>query len=158
MSWTLYKDLVLDTLKSKNLLGTDSNGKVIANTTTYLTSLSGITKCWDFVIMNPNSIYTVDAKVFVAIAPAALTITKLQVSCDANPATEITGDLKYADDFISLANAVVINDFDTTDGVRVDTSITSGAVASGKCIYLLFDAEPIAAIKQIHFHIEFDLD
>lgn len=30
MSWTLYKDLVLDVLKSKKVLATDSDGKVIS--------------------------------------------------------------------------------------------------------------------------------
>jgi hypothetical protein len=36
MSWTIYKDLYLDTLKSKALVGTDANGKLIENTTGYL--------------------------------------------------------------------------------------------------------------------------
>lgn len=34
---TIYKDLILDTLKSKNLLGTDSNGKIIDGETSGLT-------------------------------------------------------------------------------------------------------------------------
>jgi hypothetical protein len=33
MSWTLYKDFILDTLKSKTVLGTDSSGKVIDGVT-----------------------------------------------------------------------------------------------------------------------------
>jgi len=32
MTWTLYKDLILDTLKSKGILATDSSGKVIEGT------------------------------------------------------------------------------------------------------------------------------
>jgi len=29
MSWKLYKDLILETLKSKTVIGTDADGKVI---------------------------------------------------------------------------------------------------------------------------------
>ena len=120
--------------------------------------IKGETKCVDFAIMNPNSIYDIDTQIPVFVAHAALTITKIEVSCDADPATEIAGDLKQASAFIGLGSAAVINDFDTTDGVRVDTSITTGAVASGQKVYIEFDAQPIAAITYIHFHIEYDFD
>lgn len=121
-------------------------------------SISGISVggSWDFTIISPNTVYDLDHEIFIAWTTQATTITKIIVNCDANPATELTGDLKYADDFITLANASIINDFDTTDGKRTDTSITSGAVASGKAIYLSFDAQPDGTLNQVHFHIEWE--
>lgn len=128
----------------------------------YLPNHSGITshpefkhlnKAWDLVISNPNGVYGKDTQVFLLWALRSLVITKIVINLDSN-ANEVLGDLKYADDFITLANPVVINDFDTTAGVRTDTSISSGSVAEGKAIYLQFDAEPNAAINQMHVHIE----
>ena len=88
---------------------------------------------------------------------AALTISKITVTLDAS-GNEVAGDLKYADAFISLANPVVINDFDTTSGVRVDDSITNGSVPSGKCIYISFDSAPSANITQMCMDIEYSYD
>ena len=121
-------------------------------------SITTQSRYWDFTLLDPNGLYDVDTQVFIGWATQALTITKIQVECSADPTTEITGDLKYADDFIALTNATVINDFDTTAGKRTDTSITSASVASGKAIYIQFDAQPEAALAQIHFHIEYDFD
>lgn len=84
-----------------------------------------------------------------------ITITNLEVSCDANPATEPTGDIKYADACIGYANPVVINAFDTTNGVLSDSSITSGAVAAGKCVYVAFDTTPDADIKYMSFDVSY---
>jgi hypothetical protein len=109
-----------------------------------------------FTIVAPNAVY--GASVNVCIVPkldAAITITNIEVTCDADPATEIAGDLKWADAFIGLATATVINDFDTTAGVRSDNTITAPSVASGKTLYIAFDAAPIAAIKTITFDITY---
>jgi len=112
-----------------------------------------------FTIIDPASAYDIDSEIcIVPKTPAALTITNLEVTCDADPATEVQGDLKCADDFISLANAAVINDFDTTNGARSDSSISSGSVAAGKCIYVSFDSKPDTNIKQISFDVSYDPD
>lgn len=112
-----------------------------------------------FTIINPFAVYDGDTQICVwAQTPAALTVTKIEVTCDADPATEIQGDLKWADAFIGLGNAAVINDFDTTAGVRSDSSISSGSVAGSKCIYIEFDAQPIEAITQINFDVTYDYD
>jgi hypothetical protein len=120
-------------------------------------TITGIPQCWDFSILNPNGAYTVDPHIFIAVVRAALTVTKLQVSCDATT-NQIAGDLMYADDFIGFANPVVIETFDTTSGVRVDTAIAIGAVPVGKVVYLSFDSSPASAITQVHFHIEWNYD
>jgi len=110
-------------------------------------------------ILDPHSAYDIDHEFcIVPKTDAALTITNLEVTCDADPDTEVAGDLKYADSFIGLANATLINDFDTASGVRSDSSISSGSVAAGKCIYIVFDSQPAEAIKQISFDISFDYD
>ena len=73
---------------------------------------------------------------------SAFTVDSISVNLNADPTTEINANLKYADSCIGFANATVINDLDTTAGTRYDNSITSGAVASGKCVYIEWDAAP----------------
>ena len=91
------------------------------------------------------------------VTPAALTVTKIVVTLN-SAANEVAGDLKYADAFISLANPVVINTFDTSSGVLSDDSISSGSVAAGKAIYIAFDSAPNTAITQMCVDITFDYD
>jgi hypothetical protein len=109
-------------------------------------------------IIDPNTAYGKDSCICIwNKTDVAIVITNLEVSCGADPTTEPTGDIKYADAFIGRANPVVINDFDTTNGVRSDGSIASGNVASGKCIFIRFDAAPEAAMTQITFDISYHL-
>lgn len=114
----------------------------------------GITRHLRLVLVDPNTLTDTTLCLDPAIS-GAITVTQLDVTCDLDPATEITGDLKWADAFIGLANATVINDFDTTDGVRTDSSITAGAVAAGKCLYIQFSEQPAADIGQITFKITY---
>jgi len=113
-----------------------------------------------FNLWNPNAMYDNDTQVCVwPTTPAALTITKITVTCDADPDTELEFDLKWADAFIGLANAAVIDEIDTTSGT---TSIAAGFddadVASGKCIYIEFQADPDSGIKQVCVDVTFDWD
>lgn len=111
-----------------------------------------------FTIWNPSAVQSDDNEVCLwPEVDADLTISKITITLDAN-GNEIVGDLKYADTFIGLANSVVINAFDTTSGVLEDDTITSGAVAAGKCIYLSFDSAPDSAITQACFDIEYSYD
>ncbi len=107
---------------------------------------------------NPLAVQSEDNEVCLwPVTPAALTISKLTVTLNAT-FDEVEGDLKYADAFISLANPVVINSFDTTSGFLADDSITEGEVPAGKCIYLSFDSAPDPAITQMSMDIEFTYD
>lgn len=118
-------------------------------------NITGEIKHLRFTLVDPNGVQAKDNEVCIwLVTDAAITISKITVALDA-AGNDIAGDLKYADAFIGLANPVVINDFDTTSGVRVDTSISIGAVPSGKCIYISFDASPNAAITQVAFDIEY---
>lgn len=129
--------------------GLDTDDNVVFGTVT-ATNGFVMTKYLKFTLPTPAILYGFDTQVcLIPNVPNAMTITKLEVTCDANPTTELTGDIKYSDTFIGLANPVVINDFDTADGVRVDTSITTGAVPAGKCVYLQWDTDPDAAITQM---------
>ncbi len=110
-----------------------------------------------FTIVDPATTYTTSAT--IPIIPKLdnnITITNLEVTCDADPTTELTGDIKYADAYIGLANATVINDFDTTAGVRSDSTITNATVTLGKCVYGSFDATPDANITTINMDITYN--
>lgn len=110
---------------------------------------------WKFTVASPALVYAVGATIPIVVTTAeAITVTKVEVTLDIN-SKEIAGDLKWADAYIGLANATVINDFDTTSGVRTDTTITAGNVASGKCIYISFDSAPDASIKSACFTITY---
>jgi len=90
---------------------------------------------------------------------AAITITRINITCDANPTTELDIDLKWADAFIGMANAAVIDVCDTTDGtVNITSGFDDATVASGKCLYWSFGAAPDAATTQFSFVIEYTYD
>lgn len=121
--------------------------------------ISGKHEVYNFTIMYPNGAYSVDTRICIDPAlPAAITITRVDVTCDANPTTELDMDLKWADAFIGLANAALVAALNTTDGVAAVTSFDDATIASGKCLYLEFGAEPDAAIKQIKVKITYDFD
>jgi hypothetical protein len=110
------------------------------------------------VIIDPNAVQDNDNEICLwPEVDADITVNKITITLDA-AGNEVAGDLKYADTFIGLANATVINDFDTTSGVREDDSITSGSVAAGKCMYLSFDSAPNSAITQMCFDVVYKYD
>jgi len=120
--------------------------------------ISGLRKTLKFTLIDPNAAFDLDTQFGVwTNTDASLTVTKLSVELDAT-GNEIAGDLKWADDFATFANATVINDFDTTSGVRVDTSITAGSVPAGKLIYIQFDSDPAGAITNASFAVEYNYD
>jgi len=112
--------------------------------------IGGSLKEINLTIISPSNTYLVAGSSVCIITKLtkAITITNIEATLDATT-NELTGDLKYADAFIGLANPVLINDIDTTSGARSDSSITSGSVAAGKSIFLFFDAQPHNDIKQL---------
>lgn len=111
-----------------------------------------------FNIQNPNAVQANDNEFCIwPVVDADITVSNITVTLDAIT-NEILGDLKYADTFIGLASPIVINDFDTTSGVRVDSSISSASVAVGKAIYISFDSAPNVAITQACFDITYSYD
>ena len=137
---------------------TGSHTTIFDNSVTIASNVKSMPLHLRATIVDPGTAYGVSTTIcLVPKTDAALTITNIEVTLDAS-ANEVAGDVKYADAFIGLANAAVVNDFDTTSGVRSDSSIASGAVAAGKCIYLSFDSEPNAAIKLMNIDITYDYD
>ncbi len=104
-----------------------------------------------FTIVSSSQTYAVagSSVCLITKTPKAVTITNIEVTLDADPILEFTGDLKYCDTFIGLANPTLVNDLDTTSGARSDSSITSGSVAAGKCLYLNYDVSPDTNTKQM---------
>jgi len=113
-----------------------------------------------FNIWYPNLIYDRDTQICIEPnLPAAITITEVTITCDADPATELDWDLKWADAFIGLAGATLIVAIDTTNGTAdVDAGFNDATVAAGKCIYVEFAADPDAAITQVCVKIRYDYD
>lgn len=115
---------------------------------------------YTFNLADPDALYATDHE--WSIDPrtrAALTITRIDVSLDADPTTELEYSLKFADALIGFANATVIDDTATVAGV---TTVTGGfgdaTVPANKCIYFLFDADPDDAITQVSVKISYTFD
>lgn len=125
------------------------------------TNIPGENKHLRFVLISPNAAVTgIGSPYNICIWPetdAAITITGMKITCNADPTTELDGDLKRADAFIGLTNAATLGAFDTTSGKYSSTSL-SYSVASGKCLYLSFNAVPETALKSIAFDIIYDYD
>lgn len=115
---------------------------------------------YTFNLFNPNSLYDTDTQIcFDPNTEAALTITEVQITCDADPTTELDIDLKFADAFIGLANATLIEPIDTTNGTTdIDSGFDDATVPAGKCLYIEFGADPDSNIKQVMVKIKFDYD
>lgn len=133
-------------------------GASSVTTLTVTNNIKDEPKHWLIPIINPLAAH--DEAGIIPIwtsTPADLTVTALNVTLS-SAANDVTGDLKYADDRITLVNPVVINDFDTTSGVRVDTSITSGAIPAGKFVYMQYDVAPNTAITDMTTDVTWDFD
>lgn len=113
-----------------------------------------------FPIINPNAVYDTDSIfTFKPVTEKAITITRIDVTCDADPATEPAMKLNHTDNFISRTSPTTIDVITTTAGV---TTITSGfddaTIPASRCIYFAFTADPIAAIKSITVDITYTID
>jgi hypothetical protein len=150
--------LSTQTMDALKLNITDSSTTPSAGKYITPTMQANATRHLRFTIIDPKAAYGKDSCIAVwNKLDVAIVITNLEVSCGADPTTEPTGDLKYADALIGRANPIVINAFDTASGVLSDASITTGAVPAGKCIFVKFDAEPETAMTQISFDISYHL-
>ncbi len=111
-----------------------------------------------FNIFNPLGVQGDDTQVCIwPLTPAAITITNIKITLDA-AGNEVAGDLMFADTFIGLASATVINVCDTTSGVLDDSAMADGTVPTTKAIYFQFDSAPDTAITQMSWDITFSYD
>ena len=159
MSFVIDEDNMASNLATK--VPTQQSVKAYADTKLILDgngNIPGMKHHLIATIIDPLAVQTEDNEICLwEKVPANLTITSIEVTLDATT-NQVAGDVKQATDFISLGTAAVINDFDTTSGVRSDTSITAGTVAAGQCIYLSFDSAPDTAIKQMNIDLVYDYD
>ncbi len=108
-------------------------------------------------ILDPNTAYVKDQQICLwPYVDAPIFITSIHATCDIAPPNDITSDLMYADNFISLTNSGVINAINTVSGIYSTDSITSSAVGTGKCIYLNFTSLPDSTINQFAADITFE--
>lgn len=114
-----------------------------------------------FTIYNPNSFWVADS-VIVSVDPrsaAAITVTRIDVTCLTDPDTELDFDLYFADALIGQANKAIIDELNTTSGT---TTITSGfddaTIPANKCVYVRFNAEPDADITQVGVRVTYTID
>lgn len=113
------------------------------------------------VAVNPGPWYDYSTTIFIMTigddAPSGIIIDEWKLSCDADPVDELDADLKYADAYIGLANATVIDALDTTSGVSsedTDSNINGGsAIPNGKVMYLQFNADPKKDYNQLILEI-----
>jgi hypothetical protein len=100
-------------------------------------------------IRHPADDYgTVDS--LIELIPAgfladSITVTRITVE-NSTDTLEVSGDLMYADDFAAQTDSVIINDFNTTSGARIDNTITAAGIPAGKCVYLNYRAIPDTAL------------
>ena len=107
---------------------------------------------------DPGAWYDSDTELFAFEVgddmPNGIIIDEWKVSCNVDPDVEMDLDLKYADDWINLANPVLIDVLDTTNGLSsedTDANINSGnPVPNGKCVYFSFGADPEGTATQLH--------
>jgi hypothetical protein len=112
-----------------------------------------------FTVPDPNGLYGTDTQICIVLSTLeAWTITRIRITCDADPTTELDMDLKYADAFIGLANATVIDVIDTTSGTTdISSGFDNADIPLGKCLYIEFGAEPDSDITQFGVIIEREL-
>jgi hypothetical protein len=115
---------------------------------------------YKFAIPDPNSYFDVDSLFcFEPVTAKAITITRIDITCDADPATEPAMSLRFADNFISRTTPTTIDVVTTAVGVTtITTGFDDATVPASNCMYLAFTADPIAAINSITFKVSYTVD
>ena len=110
--------------------------------------------------IDPNGVYGKDHEVCVwCKTDGAITVTGIDLTCDADPSTEMDIDLMWADAFIGLGNSAAIDECNTVSGATsISTGFDDATVASGKCIYWLLNAEPDSDITQFAWDVKYTYD
>jgi len=103
-----------------------------------------------YTVLSPGLVFDVSNLICIwSLTDYAVNITSVEVTLN-TAAFEIAGDLMYADDFITRANAVVVQAFDTTSG-KLSLTGLSLRIPKSKSVYLSLDSKPDASITQMAF-------
>lgn len=90
-------------------------------------------------------------------APEGIIIDEWKISFEADPTTELDADLVYADAMIGVANPVVVDALDTTNGTATedtDANINGGAaIPNGKVLYIAINTPYTESNHQIMFQV-----
>jgi hypothetical protein len=111
-----------------------------------------ITRSMSWNIQQPNAVYGNDTQVLLHTLNKPIRILRVRCKLDAST-NQVAGDLKYCTNFIGLTGATVIQAFDTTSGVSDNTCDVE--VGSDDELYIQFDSEPSADIKQMKVQIDY---
>lgn len=123
-------------------------------------TVNQITHHFRFALADPNVLWDVDSLIcIVPVLTEAITVTRIDITCDADPTTEPAMSLRFADNFITRTTPTTVDVITTTAGV---TAITSGfddaTIPASNCIYLDMTAQPESALKSITFDISYTVD
>ena len=112
-------------------------------------------------IINPNALFVADS-ILVLVDPrteAAITITRIEVTCLADPDTELDFDLMFCDAYIGNANRTVIDEMNTTNGaISITAGFDDATIPVNKCVYIRFNAEPDAGIVNVGIRATYTID
>ncbi len=134
-----------------------SAGSVVAGKATG--NIAGLPRHWIVNVPDPDAQYAIDTQILIKPKlDAAVTVTHAVCAADADPTTELTMDLKFADSFIGLANATVVTALDTLAGTTETSSFVDATIPSGKAVYLQFDTTPDSSMTQFGCDITYDYD
>jgi hypothetical protein len=134
-----------------------SGGKPLAGVATG--NVPGLPRHWVINVPDPDAQYAVDTQILIKPKlDAAVTVTHAVCGADADPATELTMDLKFADSFIGLANATVVTALDTLAGTTETSTFADATIPSGKAVYLQFDTTPDSTMTQFNCDVTYDYD
>lgn len=129
------------------------------NTELYGKYAPGTEADWYGTILAPDAVYTNGPNVTIAAdVPAAFTITQIDITCDADPTTEITITFKHKAKGVGYGTPTTIEAVTTTAGTATVTSgIDDATIAAGvKMFFTLSD--PDDALLECAWQIEGDWD
>jgi len=150
-----YWDKIAGVLSPKNNEDIATSGKVNAGSIVLSNTgnIAGLKQHYRLIIIDPNAVVVNQTSVIciVPVLDAQITITRIDITCEVDPATELDWNLKYADAFIGQANPILIAALDTVAGkaaignfAGATRNLTTAVVPAGKAIYVNFDATPAA--------------
>lgn len=113
-------------------------------------------------LLDPQAIYAVDgtnhAVTIANNVPAAFTITEINVSCDANPTTEITLTFKHKAAGTGYGTPTTIEAVQTTDGAAtITTGFDDATIPAGTKLFMTL-SDPDDALNECSWQIEGDWD
>ena len=132
----------------------DANGKLDG----WVTAPAIQDRHYMVIIPNPNGQYAKSHYIPLQLTTdEAITINQIEVQCENDPTTELDWAMYYADDYLTMANPVLVRSMDTVNGaLNVTTGWGDNTIPSGKCPYIQFDLEPGADTPQTAVEITFE--